>query len=242
MASREATERQGLLVGLEAPARSRVRAALSALAIPVVDAIDVGAARELVGRYRFDSVVVGYPLPDESLAPLLEAVRRPTSSSRASALVLVAGADRRVEAETFVGLGANRVVRLDDIEPELPLVLDRLSRVAQRCRLIAPSRIEVRVGNLAKRHFGQTVNVSASGMLVRLPHRLAVGIEVGFELFLGGEARPVHGRARVVRQTLQQRESFPGVGVAFTLFADGDAERLGRRVPCGSDAIPASGA
>ncbi len=231
MVGRENSERLGLLVGLEAPARSRVRTALSSLALSSVDAFDVGAARELVGRVRFDPVVVGYPLPEGSLAPLLEAVRRPKSSSRASALVLLTGAERRREAEAFVGLGANRVVPMDELDPELPAALDRLSRVAHRCQMVAPSRLEIRVGSVAKRLFGQTVNISASGMLLKVPHRLDIGLEVGFELFLGGDARPLRGRARVIRQTLQQREPFAGIGVAFTSFADGDATRLTRRVP-----------
>ena len=237
MVGRDGTQRQGLLVGLGVPVRSRVRAALSALSMPVVDAIDLGAASELVGRVRFDSVVVGYPLPDAPLAALLDAVRRPSSSSRMSALVLIAGAERRREAEAFLGLGANRVVPLEDVEPELSTVLDRLSRVARRRQIAAPSRIEFRVGNVAKRLFGQTVNISASGMLVRLPHRLAVGSEVGFELFFGGDLKPVRGRGNVVRQTLQQREPFPGVGVAFTWLAEADSARLADNVPGGDESL-----
>lgn len=239
MAGRENSERLGLLVGLEAPARSRVREALSALSVSSVDAIDAGAARELVGRVRFDPVVVGYPLPEGSLTPLLDAVRRPKSSSRASALVLLTGAERRREAQAFVGLGANRVVPLDELDPELPAALERLSRVARRCQMVAPSRLEIRVGRVAKHLFGQTVNVSASGMLLRVPHRLDVGLEVSFELFLGGEVKPVRGCARVIRQTLQQREPFAGVGVAFTTFDDGDASRLARRIPGGDTELRA---
>ena len=217
---------QGLLVGFGAPARSRVRDALSALEIPVVDAIDAGAARELVAHVRFDSVVAAFPMPDSTLPVLLDAVRRPSSPSRSCALVLVTPGVTMGEAERFLGRGANRVVPLEEIEPRLGEALDRLSRVAPRARVVVPSRLEVRIGGVAKRLFAQTVNLSASGVLLRVPHRLSFGDSLAFELFLAGLARPLCGRARVVRQTLEGREKFPGVALAFTELVGGDGDRL----------------
>jgi hypothetical protein len=63
-------------------------------------------------------------------------------------------------------------------------------------------------------------------MLLRGPHTYPPTTELGFELFMPGDVEPVRGRARVVRQTLPPREPMPGIGVAFSSFANGDEARL----------------
>jgi hypothetical protein len=52
---------------------------------------------------------------------------------------------------------------------------------------------------------------------------------VRFELFLPG-APPVFGEGRVVRQTAQGREPYPGIGVEFASFDRGSEDLLAERM------------
>ena len=72
----------------------------------------------------------------------------------------------------------------------------------------------------------RTVNVSSSGMLLRLSEAYRPGTIVVFEMGLPGSTRPVCGHARVVRRTSVRREPFPGVGVAFAGLHENARSRL----------------
>lgn len=118
------------------------------------------------------------------------------------------------------------MVLLSQMEDQLRSTLERLLDVAPRVRATLPSRIEVAGLGFARRFFCQTVNVSTSGMLLRVPHSLRPGTELRFELFVSAAAPPVRGHARVVRLARPDREPFPAVGVAFRHLEADDKARL----------------
>lgn len=69
-------------------------------------------------------------------------------------------------------------------------------------------------------HRGLVVNISAGGILVECPAlRLRPGDDVSLNLLIPGSRMPVEGRARVVRQPIDER-----IGLRFEAFAkNGDA-------------------
>ncbi len=219
-------ERRLLVTGLQADARRDVEDGLAACRHRVTEAADGVAGLELARRRRFDALIVSHPLAGERTGEFLRAVRAAGSPCRSAGLVLVTPARHRPDAEGFVGRGANRVLLIDEVPQRLPETLEPLFRVAPRFPLVVSSRIEVVSRERGRRLFCQTVNVSASGMLLRVPHSYAPGTELWFELFLPRERGPVRGRARVVRQTEQRREPFPGIGVLVEEFAGDDLSRL----------------
>ena len=183
-------------------------------------------ALRLIASEPYQGLLVAYPLPGVSMSEFLEGVRRPDSASREAALVLLAPRRFQAEASVYLGRGANRVVTLEDSVDALPRALERLFQVAPRFSVKVPGRVEVRERGLARRLFCQTVNISMTGMLLRLPHSYRPGTDLGFELMFPGSSEPLCGSARVVRATLERREPFPGVGVAFSAFQLGQQARL----------------
>ena len=72
--------------------------------------------------------------------------------------------------------------------------------------------------------FGQTENVSLSGMLVQTPTIIAPGQKVAYELLYGEWEETVRGDAEIVRRAV--RDGVIGVGVRFLAFKNSGEERL----------------
>lgn len=195
----------------------------------VTQAEDGSAALRFASHGRYDALVVSHPLEAAPTAGFLRAVRDPDSPCRASGLVLVAQERWRRDAEAYIGRGANRVLRLDQLPRELPATLQPLLRIPPRSPLRLPVRLEVAGHPLLRRTLCETVNVSMHGALLRVPHTVPPGTDVRFQLFLPGAA-PVFGEGRIVRQTAQGREPYPGIGVEFTGFDRGSKGLLEDRL------------
>lgn len=211
-----------LLVGFDQAGAEALIDVLGRQRFTVAPATPAGAVEQAAAT-AFDAVVASYPLATDSTQAFLSALRRSTSASRRAAFVFVVTSASRSNAEAFVGWGANRVVAVDDAPRMLPGLLDRLLRVAPRVSVRGVSRLDLASQALAHRVLCQTVNVSATGMLVRLPKVLPLGSEVRFELLLRPDFAPVSGRARVVRHTMERHEPYTGVGITFSeLHGDGE--------------------
>ncbi len=186
----------------------------------VTAADDGSTGLRLARGGHYDGLVVSHPLKSAPTDGFLSAVRHPESPCRSSGVVLVAGERWRRDAERYLGRGANRVMPLDQVGQSLSGVLQPLLRVPPRAELRLPVRLCVEGGARLRKVICETVNVSMHGALLRVPHSLPPGTEVRFEIFLL-EAGRVLGTARVVRQTAQRREPYPGIGVEFLGFDRG---------------------
>ena len=232
--------RELLLVGFGETTRGCALEGAERIGHRVTEAEDGSAALRFASRGRYDALVVSHPLRAAPTAGFLRAVRNPDSPCRASGVVLVAQERWCKDAEAYIGRGANRVLPLDQLARLLPAVLQPLLRIPPRSALRLPARLEVAGHALLRRLLCETVNVSMRGVLLRVPHTLRPGTEVRFEFFLPG-ASPVFGEGRVVRQTAQGREPYPGIGVEFTAFDRGSEDLLAERLtapnrPTGSPA------
>jgi hypothetical protein len=216
-----------LPVGLEPTALERLRRALTPLqAVVTGGADDWSEAVELASIGHYDALAVGYPLQGAPMSSFLAALRKPECPCRSSSVVLIAHERYRAEAEMYLGRGANRVVAWEEVELRLPEVLDRLFATAPRLPLTIPSRIQEVADRPVKRLDCRTVNISATGMLLDVPHAFRPGTVLAFELMLPGSHEPIRGRARVVRRTVEPGEPFPGVGVVFATFEESNEGRL----------------
>ncbi len=227
---RAETGRRLLMVGFERAVRGRVDESLAPLGHRLTAAGDGPRALRLVSRHRFDALLVSHPLVGAPTSRFLHDVRDPESACRTSPLVLVTPERNRRDAETFLGRGATRVLALEQVPQSLPDVLAPLLEVAPRCALRVPVRVEVVGQAFPRRVFCETLNVSATGMLLRVPHTLPCASELRFELFIPGLSRPLQGEGRVVRRTEQRREPYPGIAVSFLSFAGCDFELLSARL------------
>jgi hypothetical protein len=219
-------KRDVLFVGFEPPLFERWTGGLS-LAEFRSDYISTAAgALELTALLPYDAVVIALPVPDMSIERLLDFLRRESSSCKNSAVVLVAPDEAITEAESHVGRGANRVLAASSPPSALQHVLPVIIEVAPRVPLRALARLEVPSELGTTRVLCQTVNVSSSGMLVRIDEPYPVGTEIGFELTVPGESGPIRGQAEVVRHATQRRERLTGVALRFRSIRVEDQDRL----------------
>lgn len=224
-AAAEASQRTVLPVGLEIQTQSLVRRVLAPIRVVNEEEGGVGALR-LTSRMRVDGLVVSFPLSDVAIETFLKTVRGSDSPCRQAGLILVAAEGFRMHAQEHVNRGANRFVSLGEIEHGLRPAVEKVLGAAPRLPAQVPARLEILAPGFARRVFCQTVNISLSGMLLRAHHSYPAGTELGFELLLPNRTKPVRGRAQVVRASVQRREPYPGIGVAFAGFDLDGALRL----------------
>jgi CheY-like chemotaxis protein len=222
--------RKLLVVGFERALKGRVDESLVPLGHRLTTAGDGPKGLRLASRKRFDALLVSHPVAGAPTSRFLRAVRGPESACRTSPLVLVTPEKSRRDAEVYLGRGATRVLALEEAPEALPDVLQPLFLVAPRTTLNVPSRIEVLGQPFPRRVFCETVNLSSTGMLLRVPHSVPPATELRFELFLPGFAKPLRGEGQVVRLTLQGLEPFPGIAVEFRSFAGSDEASLATRL------------
>jgi hypothetical protein len=101
-----------------------------------------------------------------------------------------------------------------------------LLEVAPRVSLRVPINMQTALGNRGREIFCQTVNLSATGMLVRTQARPQLGTPVVFRLHLSEKLGAVMGRGEMVRHASRMQGGFDGVGVRFKSFAEDGAVRL----------------
>ncbi len=220
------SKRDVLFVGFDSAAYERFTQGLS-LAYFRTDYISTApGALELTALLPYDALVVTYPPPGMLMERFLDAIRKEDSTCKHAALVLLAPEALEKEAEAFVGLGVNRVLPTTALPDMLQQVLPALIDVAPRVSLRALTRLEVPSELGQSRVLCQTVNVSASGMLIRIDEDFPPGTVVDFELNFPGDANPIRGRAEVVRQTMTRKEHLRGVAVRFRGFRGEDGRRF----------------
>jgi CheY-like chemotaxis protein len=226
MTSMEAPNRSLLAVAISEQLFAQIDEMLRAKGFFAESVVAGHAGLELAVQLPYDAIISTLPLPDMTALDFLAAVRRPNSASRGAALVLVASDKAFGEAAALVGKGVNRVVRDSEVESTLAHELFGLLEVHPRIDIRTITRLKVQLGWGASSTLCQTVNLSASGMLIRTDQEYPYGTKLSFELTLPGESYPVRGEAVVVRHAEGYREKISGLGVRFALFARGDESRL----------------
>lgn len=223
-----ATSRRNVLVVGVDPVHHEQFAPLLRRAELDVDRVPSAAgAIALVNAVAFDIVIIHGEVVDAPLVDVVRAVRRPGGPSlRASVMVLATEASSAA-AQGLVGHGVNRVVDIEGPPERIQELVAFLLRTAPRLAVRLPARLDIQVGAGVNRLFCQTENLSASGMLVRMPRNLPVGEEVDFEVYLPGERDPIEGSGKVVRHTRPDRENAVGVGMQFVGFKGDGQRRLG---------------
>jgi CheY-like chemotaxis protein len=163
-------------------------------------------------------VVLGPSLPDLTVHDTVRRIRALPATRQVSILVLLPDAEGSDVEGAALDAGANAVLRL----PLDPTALDdwiaKLLSVPRRVETRVPVQGQV-VGtpkNANSGHFyGLTRNLSAHGMLLASPVRLADGYDVDLEFHLPPTGTRVRALGRVVREAAEVGWPYVGYGVEF---------------------------
>jgi CheY-like chemotaxis protein len=181
---------------------------------------------KLATEQKFDVVILDAEPPDWSLERVVRELRRGGSPSRSAAVMVLAEPDQVDAARALRAKGVNRVMLISDPPQMICDQMAGLLEVAPRVALRLPMNLQTALGNRGREIFCQTVNLSATGMLVRTQARPQLGTPVVFRLHLSEKLGSVMGRGEMVRHATRSQCGIDGVGVRFKGFAGDGAVRL----------------
>ena len=160
------------------------------------------------------------------LEEMVGSLRAEVSASRRCSLLVMAEPGKAQAARDLIGNGVNRVMHLDDPEELIEQQVADLLHVAPRAAVRFAARLYTSLDNGVEEVFGQTSNVSITGMLVQTPTDLEPGQRVVFEILLDGTEERVAGEAEIVRRAIPDRGGVSGIGVHFLAFKNHGRDAL----------------
>ena len=182
-----------------------------------------------IPREQARLVVLGPELPDLTVAETVRRIRASAATRAVSVLVLLHSASSPDTEEEIRDAGANAVLRrpldphvLESWAAKLLAVVHRVdARVAVQAQVVGSSR------SSSTPHFcGVTRNVSANGMLLASPVRLAAGLDLDLEFVVPGIPVRLRGLGRVVREAAEVAWPYVGYGVEFLFMPPESREAL----------------
>ncbi len=219
-------EQRVLAAGIERSAFEQLAQVLrrDALEVDWVATLEAGVNR--ASEQHYDVVILDAEPSDWSLEEVVQKLRGGISPSRNAAIMVLAEPDQVDAARALKARGVNRVMLISDPPQMIWDQMAGLLKVAPRVALRVPMTLQTALGNRGSEIFCQTVNLSATGMLVRTQARPQLGSPVVFQLHLSEKLGAVSGRGEMVRRASRFQGGFDGVGVRFKSFADDGATRL----------------
>ena len=177
-------------------------------------------AVEMACSERVDLVIFDAEPNEMTLEEVVAKLRAKGSASAKSSLLVMAEPGTDAKARGLIGNGVNRVMLLDDPEELIEQQVAELLHIAPRAAVRFATRLYTSLDNGTEEIFGQTANVSVSGMLVQTPTLLEPGQRVVFEILIEDREGAVIGDAEIVRQASRDREGLDGVGIRFLGFRE----------------------
>ena len=177
-------------------------------------------AVEMACSERVDLVIFDAEPNEMTLEEVVAKLRAEGSASAKSSLLVMAEPGTDTRARELIGNGVNRVMLLNDPEDLIEQQVADLLHIAPRAAVRFATRLYTSLDNGTEEVFGQTANLSVSGMLVQTPTLLEPGQQVVFEILIEDREGAVIGDAEIVRHASKDREGVDGIGVRFLGFRE----------------------
>jgi hypothetical protein len=175
---------------------------------------------------RVDLVIFDAEPNEMPLDVVVAKLRGEGSASAKSSLLVMAEPGTDTRARELIGNGVNKVMLLNDPEDLIEQQVADLLDIAPRAAVRFATRLYTSLDNGTEEIFGQTANLSVSGMLVQTPTLLEPGQRVVFEILIEEREGAVIGEAEIVRRASKDREGLDGVGLRFLGFREDSKDTL----------------
>lgn len=184
-------------------------------------------ALDIISRERLDLVLLDYVLPDMTGDEVVRRIRKDEKNADVGVLIVTARGlrehvDKCLEAgcSDFLYKPVTRAVLCSKVQEML--------RVPARRHVRTLVRLQVNARNRDRFFFGNSVNLSAGGMLLETPLDLGLGEPMNLRFFLPGDDEPIACEARVTRckDAPTATEGHRSYGLVFESLGEGDRERI----------------
>lgn len=184
------------------------------------------AGVSLAAEHRYDVILMDAVPCDWPLEKVVRSFREPSSPSRSAAILVLAEPDQVDVARALRSRGVNRVMLVTDPPEIICDQMANLLEVAPRVQVRLATNVEAALGSTGRELFCQTVNLSATGMLIRTQHRPPLGTPVVFKIGLPDQFGTICGRGELVRHASSGRGGVDGIAIRFVSFAKDGAEQI----------------
>ena len=184
------------------------------------------AGVNIAGKHRYDVILMDAMPCDWPLEKVVRSFRDPASPSRGAAILVLAEPDQVDVARALRSRGVNRVMLVTD-PPEI--IYDQMAsllEVAPRVQIRLATNVEAALGNTGRELFCQTVNLSATGMLIRTQNRPPLGTPVVFKIRLSDAVGTIFGQGEIIRHATMGQGGVDGVAIRFVSFGEDGAQQL----------------
>lgn len=184
-------------------------------------------AAQLINREKFDAVILDWLMPGLNGLELAERIRWSRSNSRCP-IVMITGIGKPQALKESFRAGINYFLQKPVTVREIERLLNAMRgallqerRRYQRAAVETPVRCEWEIQSFRQKAQGVSVNLSASGILVRLDVVPPPQVQVSLKFTLPGDPQPYALTASVVRIAPDQQ-----VGLRFDLPSGNQRARL----------------
>ena len=217
---------QILVTGVDEPVYNAVVNVLSPLGFDIHRAPWDDYLRDHVQITPFDVIISAFLISNGGMEKFFKALRARGSACHHSGVVLIASERHLDLAEQHVGHGANKVVSDRGVSSQLQVAVSDLVGVAPRVPVTTNARIKIYVKGKPIQSFCQTMNLSATGVLIRGFAHYPQGSKIDFEINLPADTAPIRGSGMISRRAERRTERIDGLGIKFTSFHGSDQHRL----------------
>jgi len=181
---------------------------------------------ELARAETFDLIIFGADPEELTLEEVVGMIRELSSaSSKASILVLAEPGSVDV-ARALIGWGVNRIMFLADPPELIGRQAAELLDIAPRADVRFSTRLRTSLADGGEAVLGKAVNLSASGVLVKIDTSFQLGEEVVISIHVSDQEELISAKGKVVRCAVRERGGVNGIGIQFLSFAGGGKELL----------------
>ncbi len=202
----------------------RLEAILGGPAYSLTNVTNIGDAETLTAENTFDLILVEYPMSGRPILDFLKGFRWSGSPCQRAIVIALASPDDLDEAEDVLGDAVSRILNPAAPERILRAAIADVANIEERYTVSAFVRIPGDELGLKGTLMTQTINVSSSGMMVRLTKEVRIGARFSFALTLPGVAKTIEGKADAVRLKMLGMDRIQGFAATFAELS-GDGQR-----------------
>ena len=182
-------------------------------------------ALDILGRGHVDLLVMDPHLPDLLGEHVIRAIRS-MPAMRTMAILMVTASGQQGTVERCLAEGCSAILFKPVSRRTLCATVEQLLSIPARRHLRTLVRLQVEGAEGNRAFFGNTVNLSAGGMLVESPTEVIEGDRLDLRFQLPGDPDPVVVTASVVRVQGELASGHSTFGLTFEHLEDSDRRRI----------------